>query len=101
MSVYQFKGFDWHELAECWGVDDADDKIATENIRNHIWTRFKDSSNPDLTDLRLVANRFLDALIEEEDKHGYSSPLYRGLKSIEDDMTYFQWLSHNLEKLWT
>jgi hypothetical protein len=138
---FVFKGFDWSELAECWGIsveeqpltalvegtDEIfelgkvpekidktifvngnsviftlidDDEVLAEKIKQYLWLNV-DSTHGTFKDtqIRTDIHNFLKALIEGDD--GYDTPVWKGLLLIKSDHTLTQWITTNLEKMWT
>lgn len=146
--AYEFKGWSWEELAECWGIkltptpnvgkvvnlDGTDtgetfslgdspemidktiyinnirmtfqlkdeEEVLAHKLKLHIW------DNVDMTEgefkdkqMREDIRAFLYALAAEEDNHGYNSPVYRAMAGLQNDYTLANWVTDNLERLWS
>lgn len=122
--MYEFKGYDWEELADCWDIDVSEDEFAIVNIfmngekisittydyeeviaykiKKHIWNNL-DMSSGNFKDksIRDDLHRFLKALIKESKKLDHNFPVYKGMLKVKGDYTLARWVCDNLEKLWT
>lgn len=100
---YKFKGFEWVELAECWGIAvDDEEEVLAEKIKQHIYSNI-DYSRGEFRDkqMRIDLEDFLEALIEESEEIDYNTPVYRGILAVESDETFAKWICNNLETLWS
>ena len=99
--TYEFKGYIWNELAECWGLEADEDMPFIDTVKKHIWEsldgdyKFKDPQ------MRTDIVAFLTKLADVEEPIGYRAPAFRGIAAIEADYTLTDWVTRNLEELWT
>lgn len=109
-SIYPFKGWDWSELAACWGIDEideseldpkepfSDDKILATRIKDKIWgSVFFD----EVRDPQVLADTyaFLKRVVEI-DNHG-DTPAIAGILEIKHPWSFAKWVCNNLEFFWT
>lgn len=98
-KTYRFRGWDYEELAECWGIDlpEGDDQ-RIEAIRDFIVQRWA-HEHPDYKRVVSDVRRFVRALRREE--IGFHGPLWDGLLKIRDDFTFLQATTVLLPLMWT
>lgn len=101
-----FKGFDWEELGEIWGlkldpdlmtVDNpfADEQKLAKDIRYKL-LRFESLSSNQIS----LVRKFVTKLTENSKDILCEYPLYKGLGEIEDNYTFCKYVSLLLESLW-
>ncbi len=113
---YRFKGWDWTELGECWGLADPDseslseddEKAVAERIRERIERAARRGISGDVApeDRQTVEDvrRFVHAIAAAGYQSGRvvlsDAPLWRGLSRCGDEalLTYTHRL---LEYMWT
>lgn len=96
---YIFKGFDWTEIAEYFGVDAGDEKSSEE-----IEKKFSDISkeihgdcfdaHPDVRSLRV----FVLMCYKADDT--YKKPLIHGLLKIKEDGTFLKFMTLLYKEMW-
>lgn len=109
---YEFKGFDWTELAEYFRIiifDDTkhyrDNDILTDlklklrelqDITTGSDVDYEDGSNEDVINIRKYISKMIDDSDVGETKH-----LWIGLNKIEHDWTFLRFVILLLEHMWT
>ena len=95
----KFKGFDWTELTEHWGIPDCEDESVTlEQARQFLHNTFMESTRAEVCkDIR----KFLKALQKDSEKWSYSGPFWKGLRKIKDDDTLIQYVVELLPCMWS
>jgi hypothetical protein len=97
---YIFKGYDYTELAEYFGVDDCEEvsvKAINENlekIRCEIGG-LSFNAHPDMNKLR----EFVSAIEKQDDT--YKKPIWRGLSKVIEDGTFVKLLKLLYLEAWT
>lgn len=97
---------DWSELARCWGLPyDEDDDVLARTITDYIKKNLVFVGNGEGAKLNEQIKKdmydFLDTLIADEEVNGYSTPMFKAMKEIEDDYTFVEWFCNSLRLLWT
>ncbi len=102
---YKFKGFDWTELAERWGLchDTADEALIFERIREALMDAWCQGFTDNQCDLKIVQDvrNFVNALAKDDRRNGYSYPLWAGLSKIKHDETFLKFVYELLPNMWT
>jgi hypothetical protein len=95
--------FDWAHLAEIWNLD-IKDKYDDDEIEKKI----VDYINNSLI-FRNNIGYILDSGIKEDmialldniiETNSYEAPILKGLKEVEDDLTFVQWYVRCLREFW-
>lgn len=111
---YKFKGWDWTELAEAFQIECPshisanhrinpktfkfpEDQYYLDEIRKLLRVAYQ-SSHSEYENIIKLVDRFLEAL-DNSEYHLNNLPKF--LRSIEDSYTRMQFVSANLEHLWT
>lgn len=92
--AFQFKGYEWEELARCWGIEDD-----AETVKKYILSNLGSNSFND-KQIRNDIEQFLHALIKEEKKLGDNYHVYEAFLKLSD-FSLAKWVTNNLESLWT
>lgn len=103
--AYEFKGFDWNELADCWGIEAEDNVDLIETVKKYmsdslIWNETEGLYTFNNPSIRMDIVNFLNKLADVEEHCGYNSPAFRGIASIETDETLVNWMIRNLDAMW-
>lgn len=77
------------------------EEVVAEKLKVYIFEHMLSEETEQQIQMRKDMNSFLEALIKESEELDYSTPVYRGILSIESNHTFAQWFCHNLEKMWT
>lgn len=96
-SNYKFKGYDYAELFEKWGVkceDYSNELEAYEEVLMNL--PIGDDRKVYIKDMR----QFLEHLVVGAEKYTYKGPIIRGLVEIKDDDTFLQLFACLLPHLW-
>jgi len=93
-SFEPFKGYDWTELAERFGVSipDDDPKVLVSWIENHV-------AQGEEEWVAKTCREFLDALIATDPTD--NKPVWQGLAKVEDDGSFMTFFIHLLDWVWT
>jgi hypothetical protein len=107
---YQFKGYDWTELAECWGIriENRPEEHVKAEIINYIKERMTIGAllREHDPELRRVANdvrAYVKAMNRRMQQKGYlkdGAGIWRELEKVED-VTLLQYFSALLDFAWT
>lgn len=103
MKKIKFVG-DWSELAVYWGLPySEDDEVLAKTITDYIKKNlaFGETGAKLNEQIKRDMYNFLDALIADEEVKGYSTPMFKAMKEIEDDYTFVEWFCNSLRLLWT
>ena len=96
---YVFKGWDWIEIAEYFGINENDAKSSEaiddklETIRMEIGGLSFDA-HPDVIKLK----EFVSACYKSDDT--YKKPLWKGLMNIKEDGTFIKFMVLNYKEMW-
>ena len=96
---YVFKGYDWTEIAEYFGIDDND-----ENSSKAIEEKLKEihsemhglsfNAHPDVRKLR----EFVSLCYKAEDT--YKKPMWKGLSEVKEDGTFIKFMLLLYIEMW-
>lgn len=142
MTKYIFKGHDWFELVEYFGLEQKEtlipihdphgevdmelsfytkekismirvingmkitfelkekEEVELEKLKQYLHSRLSAIREGEIDDTREVLMAYLDKLIESSENRDYNSPVFKGIKSIEDDEVFIKWFVHCLEDMW-
>lgn len=101
--MYQFKGWDWSELADCYGIDDGigfatleQEEAFRKRIIEYIaYSMGTDEEDRVFGDLR----RFIETLANANG-NGYYRPVWRALLELEKRDVLLQFVSALLPMMW-
>lgn len=105
MSEYKFDGFNWMELAWCWGIkqnqdypqsDDEEEAVAKAIVKYMHDALNTERETQMIGDLR----RFIQALVDV-DHNETERPLWIGLLEIEHNWTLVKFAEPLLRYMWT
>lgn len=103
---FEFHGYDWTELARCWGLltykeptqscwhedDDTVERLICEYIYNNI------NDQECINDVR----RFMEAICWMGKRYDFEEyPVWQGIADIKNDQTFLHFVCINLRTLWT
>jgi len=99
----EFKGWDYEELADKWGINT--DSVALL-MRNHIMSSLRfdeDYGERLLPEVKEDMEEFLSSLIVQKEKHNFGSVIFIALRLVsdEDDATFAQYFCTLLPHMWT
>jgi len=106
----RFKGFDWTELAEMWGIQqkvDEDSIVYDDNTLNAIRKHISDSLAWDDEEKthkleELVGSDMRNYLYAMLKHRGFgSNPIYAALYTIDNDEVFAQYFCKLLPRMWT
>lgn len=90
-----FKGIDWSELSERWGLNlELEDHLLSELTIKHML-----QGEP--CELAQDIRAFLEALCKQSENWDYCSPVWNGLLEVEHDETLIKFTTQLLECMWT
>lgn len=92
--AFQFKGYEWEELARCWKITED-----VEVVKNFIWDNIGSDGFKD-KQMRIDIEQFLQALISEEKEIGDNYRVYEAFLKL-NDFSLAKWVTNNLAELWT
>ena len=98
----EFKGWDYEELADKWGIEADPVALLREFIMDSL--RFdEDYGEHLLPEVKADMEEFLKALIASKEKHNYGSGIFIALWLVasEDDATFAQYFCTLLPHMWT
>ena len=105
MGSYKFRGWDYEELAQCWGLelpeqDDLIDTCREDAICQHIWSKVDDETLDQQTKNDMV--NFLFALKNDEHVGSYAV-MWEALHELSDrnDLIFVQMFTALLPWMWT
>ena len=103
IELDEFKGHDYEELAERWGINANAVDLISEYIRDAIiWG---DEEDCEVLDHRVKEDmlEFLHKLIKSREKHHYGEYIFAGLllTAEECDITFAQYFCTLLPHMWT
>ena len=96
-APYKFKGHDWSELGECWGIHDENDEILAIRLREYMGERLCGLDKKDTKRVAGDIRRFLKALGRCSSSE---KPLYDGLANLGDEHL-IHWTMLLLGGLWS
>ena len=99
-SKYKFKGWDWTELASCWGCRCTKDEECEKAIDKYICERLPFGSEKEISKQKECAKdlrRFLKKLVKGP---GCSKPIWQGLLQVEDNYTLLSFTRVLLTFMW-
>lgn len=95
----EFKGYDWTELAKCFGLfeNEYEDELTLKKTKDYLVTNHFSNTEYLAKEIR----RFLFELYKNclQSKR-YSTPVWKGLLNIEDDFTLIKYTIILLEYMW-
>ena len=83
-----FKGIDFAELADHWGIETDESKLLADYIIESLYTTYDDNySGREVLDsaVKGAMLEFLDAFIKKSVKHNYGTAIFIGLRMLADD----------------
>ena len=100
-----FKGYDWTELCEAFGIeqDEKNEDVGLERLCKYLRDASDDPVDVALTGTHWVADAcrdFLVALIEQERRVGTRAPVFEALLEL-DDFELFQMMIQMMPMFWT
>ena len=106
--MYEFKGWDYTELGNAWGIlnDEMDDQEAEATITNYIRKiRIDGMGSPEDSEenkkLKSLANDIREFLKALSNCKGYETPVWKGMIKIKDDWALAGFTINNLTNMWT
>ena len=102
-----FKGHDYQELADWWGIepgdDFLDDRIVIDEMREYIWDALNEEESELDADVKKDMMDFLAALYWSAQKLCYQAPIWKAIWEIgeKDDFTFVQMFDLLLPQMWT
>jgi len=99
----EFKGWDYEELADKWGIETDPVALLREFIMNSLEYNYDDDVECLLPEVKADMEEFLKALIASKEKHNYGSGIFIALWLVasEDDATFAQYFCTLLPHMWT
>jgi hypothetical protein len=96
---YEFKGWDWTELAEYFGCDGSDEESAKaidEKLVEIIGEihGYSLQAHPDVKKIREFVS-----IIHTKD-NTYKKPIWKGLSNIKEDGTFLKFVSILYREMW-
>ena len=102
---YKFKGWDWSELSECFGLGTEDDGLDCdkEALDSFLLVYFnKIIMGEDPEEVKLVLDKCREYLtILSEYEHDYYAPFWKGLLAVENDELFLNLYMDLLSRMWT
>ena len=98
----EFKGWDYEELADKWGIETDPVALLREFIMDSL--RFdEDYGEHLLPEVKEDMEEFLSSLIVQKEKHNFGSVIFIALRLVsdEDDATFAQYFCTLLPHMWT
>jgi len=104
----KFKGWDWTELAEMWGllpkhrsIDDVSEDDLLQAIKDHVFNSWQYRAGKHCIDPQIKADmdNYLITLIETDP--GFLGPVYRGLLQVENEHEYVRVYLVLLQMMWS
>lgn len=96
-----WKGWGYEELSDAWNIkgeyNELPEKISKYMLESMSLDEDDELQKKTAKDLR----EFLLKLADNEEKIGYTAPLWRGLAAIEDDQTLLKYASELVEHMWS
>jgi hypothetical protein len=94
---FKFKGWDYTELSEKWGLKNA----KASGIKDYITDVFHIRDEKQIKGVVKDVRDYLKALIKCSKKNDFKWPLWEGLLNITDDETLLQYTCNLVEGMWT
>jgi len=88
-----FKGYDYSELAERFGVDVTD---SVEPLRARLTDLLYENDGNAIAMVRA----FVVALANNARQNGYAAPVWFGLAAVADDHTFLNYLIPLIDRAW-
>ena len=122
---YKFDGYDWEELAECWGITveegetiDAEfligeqtikvklhdeEAVLGEKTKRYIMSNIDYSEEPRFKDeqIRKDLVAYLNTLAVEQRKFGTGAEIIQAIADETSDWALGKWVTENLYRLWS
>jgi hypothetical protein len=106
---FEFKGFSWEELAECWNIEVpedidckidpfADEKWLAEKVKEKIYSIV---DGDDIVDLQALSDLYAFVSKVAKDSLHSDKEAIKGLLKIVHPWSFVKWVGHNVEFLWT
>lgn len=122
---YKFDGYDWEELAQCWGITveegetidveffigeeiikatfrDAE-AILGEKTKRYIMDNIDYSGEPKFKDQQMRKDlvAYLNKLAEEQRKFGTGAEIIQAIADEKHDWALAKWVTENIYRLWS
>lgn len=102
IELDEFKGRDYEELADRWGINTDAVKLLSQFIMDSLRVD-DDEVEHLLPEVKADMEEFLKALIASKEKHSFGSGIFIALLMVasEDDTTFAQYFCTLLPHMWT
>src|SRR6266850_3839300 len=108
----RFRGFDWTELGQIWGLEiTGDDAIWAQVVRQRLWEACLVAEGhqmggvdhrPDYVLAKWQIKQVRRYVMKiSDDSHGYDGKVWSAIAMIKCDSTFVKWISQFLEFAWT
>ncbi|RNB59355.1 hypothetical protein EDM57_04225 [Brevibacillus gelatini] len=100
---FEFNGYDWSELAECWGIKVDDESLRGYRADERLAKMIVDYMYDNLENPQMIADlrRFIDALCYMGKKYNFPAyPIWKGLKETKNNLTLVNYVGDCLRRLW-
>lgn len=100
----KFKGYDWTELSEYFGLDIDGEKEQTlkEFIEEIHGLLHNGKKSKKIAERRIKALRkYLKEVVDISFQYGYEAPVWSGLARIKDDHTFLRFYTALVYHMWT
>ncbi|MBA4542875.1 hypothetical protein H1164_08170 [Thermoactinomyces daqus] len=99
----KFKGWDFIELADHWGLDYEDVEDEYELIREYIYSKMTfdySASEQRKAEMKQIADDIREYLKSLSKYETHDKPVWEGLLKVKDDFTFLRFCADLLHHMW-
>lgn len=94
-----FKGYDWTELTECFGLFDKEleDEMLLQKTRNYLVSKHFSDGDYLAGEIRCFLRMLYQNCLKAQ---RYNTPIWKGLLDVKDDFTLIKYTIILLDVMW-